>query len=1512
MRGPRSLSGDEGAKLARFPLLASMDARIDRREQSVRLSAMIGWHSIENAAADDCDAGGFERRDGIVDQGGGKGLLKSRVAFDSTAALAVALLLCFGANAALATSTTWTGATDSIWATSSNWSGSPAVVPGTGDSATFRSTNNGHTTISLGAGVTISLLGFDLSAPLYTIGAGAVSNETLTFNNGGIVQLVETSLGDQLINAAVVLGTTAGASSYTFSSYGAGKTLTFAGPISGGPTGAKTLQFGQTVVPSPGNIVVSGAIGGGGGTIAVTKTGTGTLTLSGNNSFTGALTIAAGTVVVPTVNNASTAGPLGNSATAVSIASTANATLEYTGGTSSSSKDFSLGGFTSTFQIDSAAAELTLSAAMDGAGGLLKKTGPGTLTLTGANTYTEETWVNTGTLKVSGSGKLGSTAAFLQVDAGATLDLNGTSQSVNGINGYGTIVNNGGGAVTLTSTPTTANNYFYGVIADNNNATTGTVGLTKAGTGYLVLTGANTYSGPTLVTANDLAIAGNGTLGNTVGGTTVSSGATLRLAVTSCAENITISGVGYQAGEGALEGYDTTYTGLLALGAAATVCTFAPSDTTFAITNPGTILGASRTLTLSGFSGSKGSISSIIGTGTGGVIVSDGAIWTLTGANTFSGIVTVNSNSTLVIPTINNGGAGNFGPLGISSATTAVSLTTGTLEYTGGTASSNKPFTLSTSGTIQVDNAATELTLSGIIAGAGDALTKTGPGTLTLTAANTYSGGTTLSGGTLKLSGGNDRLATTGGLVMNGGKLDLGGTDQTVASLIGYGTIVNNGGGSSVLTVNTSTTNNAYSNFIFDNDNATAGTVGISKSGTGTLNLSLGGTSNYTGAVLVTNGILVANSFDALGSATGSTIVSSGATLRIQSTYIAAEPIEISGVGETGTAGALEGTASTYGGLLKLNAASTIAAIDIYPEFSFAITNTGTIFGATTGLALTLAGGGDGSLASIWNGGISGTPGAGTLVKTGTGKWALFGANTYTGTTTISAGILNIQNASALGGTANDTTITAGATLQIEGGITTPAAEAVTIRGVGAVGATGAFENVAGVNDWAGPVILGADSTISSDAGTFIISNTGTIYGTTTGFDLTLAGAGNGSLASIWNGGISSAVGAGTLIKAGTGTWTLTNLNTYTGKTFIRDGVLDIKTLKNVSGGSSSLGAPTTAANGTIDMGSTTTTGTLRFTGTADAASNRVINLAGTTGGATFDSSSATNNKIQFTSAFTATGLGDKTLTLTGTSTGANEVSAAIVNSTGFKTSVAKSGSGTWTLSGVNTYTGNTAVNMGTLTITSAFLANAADVNLTTGANLNLTFAGSDTITQLRIDGVVQSPGTWGSLSSSATYKTALITGTGTLTVGSGPATQPYASWAATYPLSGANYPFTADPDRDGLANGLEWILGGTPLAPNAIIQPQVGGTAANLTLTFARNDGSESSSTLLAQWATDLTGASWNDVPIGATSSGPNVNGVIVTVTENGAAADAIVVTIPRSNGPQGRLFVRLRATMP
>ncbi len=185
--------------------------------------------------------------------------------------------------------------------------------------------------------------------------------------------------------------------------------------------------------------------------------------------------------------------------------------------------------------------------------------------------------------------------------------------------------------------------------------------------------------------------------------------------------------------------------------------------------------------------------------------------------------------------------------------------------------------------------------------------------------------------------------------------------------------------------------------------------------------------------------------------------------------------------------------------------------------------------------------------------------------------------------------------------------------------------------------------------------------------------------------------------------------------------------NTYTGKTAIARGILQITSLKNVGGGSSSLGAVTTVANGTIDIGSGANSGSLYFNGSAASTSDRVINLAGSTGGATISSIGATANTLTLTSNFTAA-TGNKTLTLQGTNTGANTISGIIGDPDGAsKISLVKSEGGRWVLSGANTYSGGTTINAGTLSVsaTGTLGQNVAGNNVTiAGGNLLL---GADT-----------------------------------------------------------------------------------------------------------------------------------------------------------------------------------------
>ncbi len=231
-------------------------------------------------------------------------------------------------------------------------------------------------------------------------------------------------------------------------------------------------------------------------------------------------------------------------------------------------------------------------------------------------------------------------------------------------------------------------------------------------------------------------------------------------------------------------------------------------------------------------------------------------------------------------------------------------------------------------------------------------------------------------------------------------------------------------------------------------------------------------------------------------------------------------------------------------------------------------------------------------------------------------------------------------------------------------------------------------------------------SNSSTKSLTFAGSIQGGTGGTAGAKTLTLDGLGTTTVTgAISNGGSSSLA-----IVANSGLLTLSGSNSYTGGTSISGGVLQVSNIGNQGSTTSNLGTGTT-----LKIGTSTSTGTFRYTGGGEA-TNRIIDLSGATFGATLDASGA--GLLKLTSDFTATGAGDKTLTLTGS--GAGEIGGKIVdNSVANVTSLTKAGSNTWTLSGLNTYTGLTDVQAGTLAygVSNAIASGAVQVS---GGTLDL------------------------------------------------------------------------------------------------------------------------------------------------------------------------------------------------
>ena len=144
----------------------------------------------------------------------------------------------------------------------------------------------------------------------------------------------------------------------------------------------------------------------------------------------------------------------------------------------------------------------TYSGVLSGTGSLTK-IGTGVLTLSGANTYSGATTISGGTLKLGASNVIPNGANTGNVTDNGTLDMGGFSDTINGLGGGGIVDNSGGGTPTLTVGNNNASGTFSGVVQN----TTGTLGLTKIGTGDLTLSGNNTFSGVLTVQAGTLTVA---------------------------------------------------------------------------------------------------------------------------------------------------------------------------------------------------------------------------------------------------------------------------------------------------------------------------------------------------------------------------------------------------------------------------------------------------------------------------------------------------------------------------------------------------------------------------------------------------------------------------------------------------------------------------------------------------------------------------------------------------------------------------------------------------------------------------------------------------------------------------------------------------------------------------------------------------------------------------------------------------------------------------------------------
>lgn len=285
--------------------------------------------------------------------------------------------------------------------------------------------------------------------------------------------------------------------------------------------------------------------------------------------------------------------------------------------------------------------------------------------------------------------------------------------------------------------------------------------------------------------------------------------------------------------------------------------------------------------------------------------------------------------------------------------------------------------------------------------------------------------------------------------------------------------------------------------------------------------------------------------------------------------------------------------------------------------------------------------------------------------------------------------------------------------------------------------------------------------------------------------------------------------------------------------------------------------------------------------------------FGGTVGTVTVGANVKANRLTFNTSGYT---LQSSTLTLNGTSaviTTANGVIATISSAVAGAAGLVKDGPGTLDLtSGSSSRSGPTSVNAGTLSLgngsTNASLADAAAVRVASGATLRLNYSGTDTVNSLSFVGIARPPGVYSAANSP------FITGTGTLTVSTGPATD-YAGWAAFHTITGGQ---NSDDDDDGVTNLTEYAFGLDP-KNGASVQSVIDlPTKANGTFTYTRRASSFPNPPLAytVWYSTDL--ATWNEDE-GAVQGTPVRTGDVETVP----------VTLGNSLLAEPKLFIQVKA---
>lgn len=680
---------------------------------------------------------------------------------------------------------------------------------------------------------------------------------------------------------------------------------------------------------------------------------------------------------------------------------------------------------------------------------------------------------------------------------------------------------------------------------------------------------------------------------------------------------------------------------------------------------------------------------------------------------------------------------------------------------------------------------------------------------------------------------------------------------------------------------------------------------GLTKNGNGVMQLANSGVLGYSGATTVNGGTLImpSGAWQLNGIANSPITVNAGATLQLPadpSAYTAGltlngGTISSSGVNDSGwpnitlvpnstltAGGATVSTISTWigfsgNGTFSVGSGSTLNVtgrltgdwIEARTGFfktgdgTLTLSNTASDYDCDTTISAgTLALGGAGRLNSgsygynITNNAalvygssasqtLSGTiSGSGTVTQN-SGTLTLSGINTYSGATTVNGGYLAFGSVAAVGSTSGITVNGAygsGGHLRFDSGtnggtITTP----ISVIG----GAYDWHMSVAVPNNltFTGPINLSGGALIVSEGGNSTMNFDDALHGTGGLTFAALSGAKNfmvlsaacdfsGNLAIVnWNGSPQVTLSGG-------------------------DNRLPTTALVSVNGSSGTPGALDLNGNNQTIAGLTDSIGF----GGLDAGARSVVNTSGTVVTLTLNTTANQSS---------------------GASIGGTDINGTI----GDDIALVKSGTATQTLSGANSYSGDTTVSGGTLSlgqVNSNNESSTVSIAASAGARLNLAFSGTDTVDSLYINGVQQPAGNYTSAHASGAF-----TGGGTLHVTSGPAG--FATWITGTFANGATVPggqqgASSDPDQDGVNNLIEYAIAGLdPTVSNGAI-----GSFTGNTLSFSKRQPLAADLTYAIETSTNLQ--TWTPVT-------PSVNN-----------SSTISYTLP--NG-QGQIFARLRVQL-